>query len=89
MKDLILPIIIAIISSQALTVFVQHLLNRPKKRDLAAAVARLEMEVARLQLIVMIGLDAKNYDAIFSCAKHYFVDLKGDSYVDDIFCKWI
>lgn len=50
--------------------------------------ARDELATTRLELMVLMQHDPDNTIEIEKLAKHYFGDLKGNSYLTSIFSKW-
>lgn len=90
MKENALPIIVAVISSNALFVFIQYLLERfDKKVGIQKKLATLEKDVLRTQLLLLILLKPGETQEILTIAEHYFGTLKGNWYMTSIFNKWL
>ena len=47
-----------------------------------------ELAVTRLELMVLIEHDPTNVVEIEKLAKHYFLDLEGDTYVTSVVSQW-
>ena len=84
MKDVILPIVIAVIGSGALFSFVQFLITRHDTRKGWTA-----QNVDRLQLMVLIADYPRKVDEILKLAEHYFVELRGNSFLKVLFADWL
>ena len=84
MKDYILPIVIAILGSGAFFSFLQFLINRHDVRRGWTA-----QNVDRLQLMVLIADYPRKVDEILKLAEHYFVVLKGNSFLKELFADWL
>ena len=48
----------------------------------------IEVDTCRLQLLNLIQHSPKNTDAIFYQARHYFKELKGNSYMKSVVFDW-
>lgn len=55
---------------------------------ISASLDNLELDTTRTQLIMLINDYPDNTSEILKVANKYFVDLKGDWYVTEIFTKW-
>lgn len=84
MKDYILPIILAILGSGAFFSFLQFLISRHDIRKGWTA-----QNVDRLQLMVLIADYPRKVDEILKLAEHYFVELKGNSFIKELFADWL
>lgn len=47
-----------------------------------------ELATTRLELMVLMEHDPENVIEIEKLARHYFLDLKGNSYLTSVFSKW-
>lgn len=79
-----IPIVIAIIGSSAFFSFLQFIITRHDIRKGWTA-----QNVDRLQLMVLIADYPRKVDEILKIAEHYFVDLKGDSFITVLFQDWL
>lgn len=84
----IVTIIGAILASNALFGFIQYMITR-KDTDLKKSLVRLERDILRTQLLVLVVLKPREVQEILTLAEHYFKDLKGDWYMTSIFYKWL
>lgn len=50
--------------------------------------AKDELATTRLELMVLMEHDPDNVIEIEKLARHYFLDLKGNSYLTSVFSKW-
>lgn len=101
MKDILIHIVIVVVSSNAIFAFIQFLINRKdnKEKEIRAmelrfdridkTMLRMQQGNIRLQLIVLILLCPDKKEEIMEVAHKYFVDLKGNWYVDEMFHKWL
>ena len=94
MRELILPVVIAIIGSSGLMSFFQFLITRKDKigerlASIDNMLNRLEKDGCRTQLLILISDYPGRQDEIMKLAKHYFYDLKGDWYLTSLFEKWL
>lgn len=88
MSSTIVAIIGAVLASNALFGFIQFIITR-KDNSFKKAMSRLERDVLRTQLLVMVVLKPKETQEILTLAEHYFKDLNGDWYMTSIFNKWL
>lgn len=104
MSDHLLQIILAIFTSNALFVFIEHMIDRHDERDedrksiktkladLETAMKDkfklLEKDTLRTQLLLLILEKPNETQEILTVAEHYFKDLKGNWYMTTIFHKW-
>ena len=102
MKESILSIILALIASAAaILAFVQFLITRrdQKKGELAQilkdnkemkqAIQDVKMDNCRMQLMMLIRISPKSAADILPLAFHYFVELKGDQFLTNLFSDWL
>lgn len=83
-------IILAIIGSTAVATLVQFFVTRnDNKKNLSKRLDRLERDVLRTQLLLLILMRPEEQQEILTIAEHYFKDLKGDWYMTSIFNKWL
>ena len=88
MSSTIVTIIGAVLASNALFGFIQFIITR-RDNGIKKAMIRLERDVLRTQLLVMVVLKPDESQEILTLAEHYFKDLKGDWYMTSIFYKWL
>ena len=104
MSDHLLQIIIAIFTSNALFVFIEHMIDRHDERDedrksikkkiadlekaMKDKFKLLEKDTLRTQLLFLIIERPMETQEILTIAEHYFKDLKGNWYMTSIFYKW-
>ena len=100
MSDLT-TILVAVVSSNGLVEVIRWLVNRRKKDD--ELIKRLdtfeentnsklnknEKDNVRTQLLVLMSDYPERLDEIMEAAHHYFVDLKANWYLTDIFKDWL
>lgn len=84
MKEYILPIVLAILGSGAFFSFLQFIITRHDLRKGWTA-----QNVDRLQLMVLIADYPRKVDEILKLAEHYFVDLRGNSFLKELFIDWL
>ena len=84
MKEFILPTVIAILGSGAFFSFLQFIITRHDLRKGWTA-----QNVDRLQLMVLIADYPRKVDEILKLAEHYFVDLRGNSFLKELFTDWL
>ena len=85
-----ITILISIIGSTAIASLVQFFVSRhDSKRKIPEKLERLERDILRTQLLVLILEKPDATHEIVTLAEHYFVDLKGDWYMTGIFNKWL
>lgn len=89
MNQTTITIITAILASNALFAFLQFLLDRhDTKKNIKGTLIKLEKDGLRTQLLLMILLKPQEKKEILTLAQHYFIDLKGNWYMTDVFDKW-
>lgn len=90
MSDTTTTIVLAVIGSNALFAFLQFLIGRhDTKKNIKGKLDRLEKDVLRTQLLLLILLKGEEQQEILTIAEHYFKDLHGDWYMTSIFNKWL
>ena len=99
MKETILIAVISALTSGGTLGFIQFLIKRKDEKeqraedkaddDVKKALKKLEKDEIRTQLLVMTTLKPDEKKEILTLARHYFVDLKGNWYMTDIFDKWL
>lgn len=92
-------ILIAILGGGNLLLFAKFLIerfDRKKEREedkeyesIKSALVKLEKDGLRTQLLLMILLRPEEKKEILTLAQHYFVDLKGNWYMTDVFDNWL
>ena len=89
MNDNTLLLITAIVGSNALFMFIQFMINRhDSKKNVKGKLIKLEKDGLRTQLLLMILMKPDEKREILTLAQHYFVDLKGNWYMTDVFDAW-
>ncbi len=89
MNQTTITIITAILASNALFAFLQFLFDRhDTKKNIKGTLIKLEKDGLRTQLLLMILLKPQEKKEILTLAQHYFIDLKGNWYMTDVFDKW-
>lgn len=73
-----------VLGSGALFSFIQFLITRHDIRKGWTA-----QNVDRLQLMVLIADYPRKVDEILKLAEHYFVDLRGNSFLKELFTDWL
>lgn len=84
MKEYILPIVLAVLGSGAFFSFLQFIITRHDLRKGWTA-----QNVDRLQLMVLIADYPRKVDEILKLAEHYFVELRGNSFLKELFTDWL
>ena len=84
MKEYILPIVLAILGSGAFFSFLQFIITRHDLRKGWTA-----QNVDRLQLMVLIADYPRKVDEILKLAEHYLVELRGNSFLKELFADWL
>ena len=86
----IITIIVAVISSQAIFGFIQFMITRRDTgRNINGKLSKLERDILRTQLLMLVLLKPEEEQEILMVAEHYFKDLDGDWYMTSIFNKWL
>lgn len=101
MKDLLLPVVIAVVSSNAFFAFIQFLITRRDNNNkkfkaieerfdkVDSRMNYIDQGNLRLQILVLIHLYPQRSEEIIKLAKKYFVDFKGNYYVTGIFKQYL
>lgn len=96
----IITALIAAIAGGGLYKFIEFLISRKDKsndkfREIENSLARIEAEIkdskldrCRLQLLNLMQHNPQNIDTILMVSKKYFVELKGNWYMDSMFIEW-
>ena len=85
-----MQLIIAIIGSTAVATLVQFFVQRnDNRKNISGKLTKLERDVLRTQLLLLILLRPEETQEILTIAEHYFKVLKGDWYMTSIFNKWV
>ena len=79
-----MPIVVAILGSGAFFSFLQFIITRHDLRKGWTA-----QNVDRLQLMVLIADYPRKVDEILKLAEHYFVELRGNSFLKELFADWL
>ena len=89
-KETITTIVLAVLASNGFFALLQFLITRwDTKKSIKGKLDRLEKDGLRTQLLLMILMKPNEKQEILTLAQHYFVDLKGNWYMTDIFDKWL
>lgn len=90
MREATTAIVLAVVGSNAFFAFLQFLIGRyDTKKNIKGKLSRLERDVLRTQLLLLILLKSEEQQEILTIAEHYFKDLNGNWYMTSIFNKWI
>lgn len=85
-----MEILIAVLSSTALSSLIQFFINRhDSKKNVKGKLITLEKDVLRTQLLLLILLRPAEQQEILTVGEHYFRDLQGNWYMTSIFNKWL
>ena len=85
-------ILIAVLGGGNLLLFIKFLIERhdkKKEQDISGTLRRLEKDGLRTQLLLMILMRPQEKKEILTLAQHYFVDLRGNWYMTDVFNNWL
>ena len=83
-------VILAVIGSTAISSLVQFFVNRhDNKKHVSDKLTKLEKDVLRSQLLMLILLKPEEQQEILTVGEHYFKVLRGDWYMTTIFNKWL
>lgn len=83
-------ILLAIVGSTAISSLVQFFVNRhDQKKHISDKLIKLEKDVLRSQLLMLILLKPGERQEILTVGEHYFKVLHGDWYMTTIFNKWL
>ena len=85
-----MEILIAVLSSTALSSLIQFFINRhDSKKNVNGKLITLEKDVLRTQLLLLILLRPAEQQEILTVGEHYFRNLQGNWYMTSIFNKWL
>lgn len=88
--ELTTTIVVAVLASNGLFAMLQFLISRhDTKTNIKDRLVKLEKDGLRTQLLLMILMRPEEKKEILTLAQHYFVDLKGNWYMTDVFDKWL
>lgn len=90
-----MELVIAILGSGALSALISGVFtavnnyqnNKKEKND--GRFKRLEVDIVRTQLLLLLSDYPSNVAEIMKVAEHYFSDLKGDWYMTSLFFDWL
>lgn len=85
---------LAILGSTALSSLIQFFVTRWDKKkeaklDIKGSLTKLEKDVLRSQLLLLVLLKPEEQQEILTVSEHYFKDLHGNWYMTSIFNKWL
>lgn len=101
MKDMLVPIIITIIGSNAFFGFIQFLISRKdsnnerfksiedKMTSIDNKINYIDQGGVRQQIMLLIHLYPQRDEEIIKLAKKYFIDFKGNYYLTTIFKQYL
>ena len=90
MTELVVPIVIAVLGSEALVRLIIFLVERRDgKKGLKTQLQKLEKDSCRTQMLVMLSDYPNEKQEIMTLAEHYFKDIKGNWYMTSIFNNWL
>ena len=94
MEKFLIPIIIAIIGSNAFFGFIQFMITRKdmiKKRfdELEKIIKYIDQGNVRLQIMVLIHLYPQRSEEIMKLGRKYFIEFGGNYYLTSIFKQYI
>lgn len=73
-----------------ITLLLNRRWSRADKRDaVPSMLSKLERDICRTQLLLMLSDYSSEHQEIMKLARHYFADLEGNWYMTSIFNKWI
>lgn len=83
---IIIAIVLACIGSTGFCSLIQFFITRNSgtKKD----IQELKIATSRSQLTQLIKIDPKNENTILKEAEYYFIELKGDGYMANMFSRW-
>lgn len=83
-------IIVAIISSGALSTVISAIINAVSgRKGLKSKVRKIEKDSVRLQLLFLIYNTPEETQEIMTLAQYYFETLKANWYMSSLFDKWL
>ncbi len=94
MEKILVPIIIAIVGSNALFGFMQFLINRKDKNnsiltDILNKINFIDQGLVRMQLLVLISNYPNRTEEIMKLAEQYFCKFKGNFYLTTLFKQYL
>lgn len=94
MKDIIIPIIIAVIGSNALFGFIQFLIKRKDDnnsiiKEIKDRLSFIDQGLVRMQLLVLISNYPSRTEEIMKLAEQYFCKFKGNFYLTTLFKQYL
>lgn len=94
MKDLLVPIVIAIIGSNAFFGFVQFLINRKDNnssiiKEIKDKLSFIDQGLVRMQLLVLISNYPDRTEEIMKLAALYFCKFNGNFYLTTLFKTYL
>ena len=92
-------LLIAVLGGGNAILFIKFLIERYDRKHereedketeaIKSALKKMEKDVLRTQLLLLILLKPEEKQEILTIAEHYFKDLKGNWYMTSIFNKWL
>lgn len=94
MKDIIIPIIIAVIGSNALFGFIQFLIKRKDDnnsiiKEIKDRLSFIDQGLVRMQLLVLISNYPSRTEETMKLAEQYFCKFKGNFYLTTLFKQYL
>ena len=101
MKDVLVPIIIAVIGSNALFGFIQFLISRKDSnnnvtkeikeaiKEVKDKLSFIDQGLVRMQLLVLISNYPDRTEEIMKLAEQYFCKFKGNFYLTSLFMQYL
>lgn len=88
-SNMITTMVVAVLASNGLFAFIQYFITRhDSRKNVSGRLDKLEKDGLRTQLLLMILMRPEEKKEILTLAQHYFVDLKGNWYMTDVFDRW-
>lgn len=85
----ITTIVMAVLASNGAFALIQYLITRhDTKKNIKGTLSKLEKDGLRTQLLLLILLQPDEQTEILKIAEHYFVKLRANWYMTNIFAKW-
>lgn len=89
MSETIMIAVISALTSAGAFSFFQYLISRhDDKEGIKSTLTKLEKDGLRTQMLLLILLQPDEEAEILKIAEHYFVKLKANWYMTNIFSKW-
>lgn len=83
-------VLLALLGSGNAILFLRFLIERyDEKHSVVEQLTKLEKDVLRTQLLLLVLMKPDEKQEILTIAEHYFADLKGNWYMTSIFNKWL